>query len=76
MLDLKEGERVWINLVDAGPPDMRRATATGEATVDVDAKNHSWTPMSRIKIDGEPSAGWFFDWRITRFSPLEVLAEI
>lgn len=75
-LDLKAGERVWINMVDTGPPDIRRATATGNAYTDIDFTRHCEAMMVQVWIDGADKPGYWLERRLTRMSPLEVMSEI
>ena len=71
--NFKPGDRVWINLVDMGPPDIRKATVLASSYESLEGIR---LDMVRVMVDGANFDAWWYPFRISHFGPLDLLAEV
>ena len=70
----EQGDRVWVELTDIGPPDTRRGTIVISRT---SIDEHGWLhDFVSVLLDGaDKTTGWLGH-RVYHLNALELLAEV
>jgi hypothetical protein len=70
----EKGDRVWVDLTDIGPSDMRKGTVIGHNR-DVDKDGLYHRPVT-VLLDGADEPTEWYRFRVEPLNPLELLAEV